>query len=141
MTEDRSHSFAGPSCLDEPYPYGQKGGILIVEEVQDLATHEARLCDPDGYRPPSCPRSGAQVHVHECRSRRVRNDEVAAVVIKVYRCADRATCGADWRILRGFPARWLQRCWRVIEKALERRASSPVPEGTSRRWRDRLTRG
>ena len=138
MTHDRSLSSALSSCLDEPYPSSQKGGTLIAAEVQDLATHQARLCDPDGYRPPNCPRCGARVHVHEFRSRRVHNDEVAEVVIKVFRCADRAECRAVWRVLPGFLARWLQRCWRVIEEALEHPASSPVPERTSRRWRARL---
>lgn len=138
MTEDRSLSSATSSCLDEPYPSSQKGGTLIVDEVQDLATHEARLCDPDGYRPACCPRCGAKVHVHECRFRRTRNDVMAWVAIKVYRCADRTECRAVWRILPGFLARWLQRCWRVIEAAVERPAFSPVPGRTCRRWRARL---
>ena len=80
-----------------------------MPEVRDLATHEARLCDPDGYRPACCQRCQGKVHVHECRARRTRNAEVASVPIRIYRYADREACGATWRILPGFLARWLQR--------------------------------
>jgi hypothetical protein len=43
------------SCLDKPYMSSQKGGTLIAEDVVDLQSHQARLCDPDGYRPKGCP--------------------------------------------------------------------------------------
>ena len=138
MTEDRSLSPAASSCLDEAYPSSQKGGTLIVPEVRDLATHEARLCDPDGYRPACCQRCQGKVHAHECRARRTRNAEVASVPIRIYRCADREACGATWRILPGFLARWLQRGWQVIEEALYGSAPSAVPGRTRRRWRVRL---
>jgi len=138
MTEDQSLSSAASSCLDEAYPSSQKGGTLIVAGVRSLKAHEELLCDPDGYRPPACPRCGAKLHVHDSCARELRNDERPCVGVRLYRCADRARCGAVWRVLPAFLPRWLRRRWSVIEAAIEEPASSSVPERTRRRWSRRL---
>jgi len=140
MTEDQSLSSAASSCLDAPYPSSQKGGTLIVAGVRSLEAHEQRLCDPDGYRPAACPRCGAKLHVQDSRTRQLRNDEQAYVGVKIYRCADRGRCGAVWRVLPAFLARWLRRRWSVIEAAIEDPTTSPVPKRTCRRWIRHLAR-
>lgn len=138
MTEDQSLSSAALSCLDKPYPSSQKGGTLIVAGVCSLEAHEELLCDPDGYRPAACPNCGAKLHVQDSRARQLRNDQMPCVGVRLYRCADRAHCGAVWRVLPAFLPRWLRRRWSVIEAAIEDPTSSPVPERTCRRWSRRL---
>jgi hypothetical protein len=123
-----------------------KGGTIIAEDVTDLATHQKRVCDPDGYRPSWCLRCGGHVlHVHDYAERRLRGPGTVLVVrIIRYLCADRS-CAASWRILPAFIARHLWRAWPVVEKAAmagpapeqtEERTS--VPASTVRRWRARL---
>ncbi len=121
-----------------------KGGTLIDEGVRDLATHERRVCDPDGYRPDRCPRCGYDVlHVH-CYPDRHPRGEVgmpAAVRIAQYMCAAPA-CGATWRVLPMFLARHLWRVWTTVERVVDDTpapaATPPVPARTERRWRSRL---
>jgi len=134
MTEDQSLSSATLSCLDRPYPSSQKGGTLIVAGVCSLEAHEELLCDPDGYRPAACLRCGAKLHANGFCSRQLRNDDAAAVLIRVYRCSDRTGCRAVWRVLPAFLPRWLHRRWPVIEAAIKDPASSPVPDRSCRRW-------
>jgi hypothetical protein len=131
------------ACLVRPRPSSQKGGTIVVEEVTDLATHERRLCDPDGYRPKFCPRCGeTTLHVHDYRSRSLRAEpgEPVARIVR-HRCIG---CEAIWRILPAFIARHLWRTWRVVEHTLraatplpaetETHRWPPVPERTRRRW-------
>ena len=148
-----------PACLILPYSSrpNQKGGTLIVEEVQDLKTHRRRLCSPDGYRPNECLRChGTVLHVHDYRERFPRRDPcVPAITVVRYQCVD---CGATWRVLPQFLPRLLWYGWRPIEAvvlpgpepmpepvpvpadrapvALSSRVQ--VPARTSRRWRARL---
>src|SRR5205085_6689698 len=61
------------ACLFRLRSSSQKGGTLIAEDVTDHATHERRICDPDGYRLPFCPRCGkGPLHVHHYRERVLR---------------------------------------------------------------------
>src|SRR5207253_2889976 len=58
------------ACLFRLRSSTQKGGTLIAEDVTEHAKHERRICDPDGYRPPFCPRCGkGPLHVHDYRER------------------------------------------------------------------------
>lgn len=132
-----------PPCLVRPYPSSQKGGTLIAEGVVDLATHRERLCNPDAYRPPQCPRCGHTVlHVHDYRERTLRA-EVAAAVVRVvrYRCTNKR-CRARWQILPQIIARWLWRTWVVVERVTVQAPPAPrlppVPARTVRRWAARL---
>jgi hypothetical protein len=130
------------SYLEGRYPSTQKGGTLIAEDVTDLETHERRLCDPNGYRPPVCLRCGHGVlHVHDYRGRVLRADPAQARTTVVrHRCA-LASCGARWLILPLLLARHLWRRWEVVEaSALGRRPAHwpTVPARTRRRWRARL---
>ena len=60
-------------CLVRLRSSTQKGGTLIAEAVTDYASHERLICDPDGYRPPFCPRCGGRrLHVHDYRERVLR---------------------------------------------------------------------
>jgi hypothetical protein len=134
----------GPeACLVRPCPSSQKGGTLIAEEVTEWAAHQLRLCDPDGYRPPRCPRCGHSVlHVHAYRERRLLGeDEPAVVRIVIHRCAQEE-CRATWRSLPLFLARRLWRTWRAVEQAVLPEAAAPsrakTPRRTVRRWRARL---
>jgi hypothetical protein len=84
----------------------QKGGTLIAEEVTDHATHEKRICDPDGYRPPFCPRCGeGPLHVHDYRERVLRA-EPGKPVTRIVRLLC-VSCQAIWQILPRFIARHL----------------------------------
>jgi hypothetical protein len=140
MSHDRLPPPCPPQCLYRPYPSSQKGGTLIAEEVTEPAAHHRRLCDPDGYRPPQCPRCGHHVlHVHGYRERRLPGEGVVRIVI--HRCIAQR-CQATWRILPLFLARWLWRTWRTVEQQVfgERGASAgpAIPGRTVRRWKARL---
>lgn len=138
---------AAPSCLMRLYSSkpGQKGGTLIAEDVHDLAAHERRLLDPDGYRPSRCPRCGHdRLHAHDLRLRMPRDQpRGSSIVIRRYACAAEA-CAACWQILPSFLARHLQRAWPTIEAASlsEVTTAAPpppmVPSSTTRRYRSRL---
>lgn len=143
-----------PKYLERPYPSSQKGGTLIAEDVTDLETHEQRLSDPDGYRPPCCPRCGhGRLHVHDYPSRVLRGEKVSeddakrvdAPSIRVirHRCANQ-TCKAVWRTLPALLARHLWRRWLVVEAATVGRRPHdwpPVPARSRRRWMARLRAG
>jgi hypothetical protein len=106
---------------------------LIVEDVNDLETHERRRCDPDGYRPAACPRCGYdKLHLHDYPERKV-----LAITLVRYLCPK---CEATWRMLPMFVARMLWRSWPVVEaKTLGSGPAAPtVPKRTVRRWRARL---
>lgn len=131
-----------PRYLQQGDASSQKGGTLIAEDVTDLATHQRRLSDPDGYRPSRCPRCGHGVlHVHDYRSRVLRADpEGAAIRVVRHRCMA-AECGARWLILPLLLACRLWRRWVVVDAATVGCRSPgwpPVPPRTRRRWRARL---
>lgn len=149
MSQDRLPPPEPEACLVRLRPSSQKGGTIVAEDVADLATHERRLCDPDGYRPKFCPNCRATtLHVHDYRERILRAEPgrpVASIVR--HECLG---CEAIWQILPAFIARHLWRTWRVVEHTLKgitpRRAETdggrwpPVPERTQRRWRARWLR-
>lgn len=143
MSRDRLPPPAPPECLVRPYPSSQKGGTLIAEDVHDMQEHARRLCDPDGYRPPWCPRCGHGVlHVHGYRERvLLAYPETPVATVVVHQCA-RAACGATWRILPAFIARRLWRAWVTVETETLHGTPSPsrppVPATTVRRWLARL---
>lgn len=146
MTHNRVSPPHPPACLVRPYPSSQKGGTLIAEDVLDRASHEARLADPDGYRPERCPRCGHEVlHIHDYRERRLRAEPGKPVIqIIRHRCPPPG-CGARWQTLPAFVARHLWRSWRVVEVAVGQTPASepathlpPVPKRSKRRWRARL---
>jgi hypothetical protein len=126
---------------------GQKGGTLIAEDVLDLAAHELRLLDPDGYRPLRCPRCGHGVlHAHDSRLRTPRDQpHGTSILIRRYVCAAEG-CAACWQVLPAFLARHLQRAWATIESVSLSEATTvaaptpppPVPASTARRYRSRL---
>jgi Domain of unknown function (DUF6431) len=134
------------ACLVRLRSSTQKGGTLIAEEVTDHPTHERRICNPDGYRPPFCPRCGERrLHVHDYRERVLRAEpgKPVATIVRLV-CV---SCGAIWQVLPLFIARHLWRTWNVVRHALSK-ASSPsepqhwpkVPLRTVRRWRQRWLR-
>lgn len=134
------------SCLVTSRVSRFKGGTLVDEDVRDLATHARRLCDPDGYRPKSCPRCEHRVlHVHCYPERRPRGDPLVPAVIRIiqYICAS-SDCSATWRILPMFLARHLWRTWSTVERTIKPadtpvpRDAPPIPERTERRWRARV---
>lgn len=123
-----------------------KGGTLIDEGVRDLDAHRRRVCDPDGYRPASCPSCGRRgLHVHCYPERRPRGDPSmpAVVTIVQYICAS-PDCGATWRILPMFLARHLWRTWATVERAVKPEDTPsphdapPIPAQTQRRWHARF---
>jgi hypothetical protein len=126
------------ACLTRPYPSSQKGGTLVAEDVVDLETHERRLACPELYRPKSCPRCGARLHIHDCRVRGLLEDPAVSTEVLRFRCADRQPCGATWQVLPAFIARHLWRSWRVVEEAVELPQRCAVPERSRRRWQARL---
>ena len=143
MSQDRLPPLEHEACLDRLRPSSQKGGTIVAEDVTDLATHERRLCDPDGYRPKFCPRCwGTALHVHDYRTRVLRADP-AGVGTRIVR-HDCVGCEAIWQTLPVFLARHLWRTWQVVERVLtgaepprtpgEVRRWPPVPERTERRW-------
>lgn len=137
------------SCLVHSRVSRYKGGTLIDEDVDDLESHERRVCDPDGYRPEACPTCSHRVlHVHSYRERHPRGEVGLPPVVRIvqYVCA-REDCGATWRVLPRFLARHLWWVWEAIEQAVRPEDdrggrgvadSVPVPEQTRRRWRARL---
>lgn len=141
MSRDRLTPPPAPACLEKRYLSSQKGGTLIAEDVDDLETHLARLCDPDGYRPSTCQNCAHPVlHVHDYRDRLLLSDpKTRAIRVIRYLCA---RCRATWRILPSFVTRHLWRSWRVVEAhGLDQRPppSWPkVPKRTRRRWRARI---
>jgi len=134
-------------CLVRLRSSSQKGGTIIAEDVTDLATHERRLCDPDGYRPAFCPRCrDTTLHIHDYRDRVLRGEPGLPVATTVrLECVG---CDAIWQILPAFIARHLWRTWRVVEHTLTGVATPvaplerwpPIPERTVRRWRARWLR-
>jgi hypothetical protein len=129
-------------------PSTQKGGTLIAEDVTDRATHDRRICDPDGYRPPRCPTCGERrLHVHDYRERQLRADPHTPVATIVrHECV---ACAAIWQILPAFIARHLWRTWDVVAHAVTGEArlapGAPprwptVPRRTVDRWRARWQR-
>ncbi len=137
------------ACLVRLRPSSQKGGTIIAEDVLDRATHERRVCDPDGYRPSFCPNCGEKtLHVHDYRTRTLRAEpgEAVATIVR-HACVG---CTAIWQILPAFIACHLWRSWRVVEHELssagavlampEMRRWPPVPKRTHRRWRARWLR-
>lgn len=139
MIEIRPLSPAEEACLRRAYPSTQKGGTLIAEDVQDLATHYQRLAQPDSYRPAGCTRCDSKLHIHDVRTRVLHGELARVVEVLRFRCADRERCGAAWQVLPGFLARWLWGTWARVADALAVAGHSPVPRRTRRRWRTRLT--
>ena len=149
MSRDRLPPPEPEACLVRLRPSSQKGGTIVAEDVTELAAHERRLCDPEGYRPKFCPRCGeTRLHVHDYRERVLRAEPgrpVASIVR--HECV---SCAAIWQTLPAFIARHLWRTWRVVERVLsgatppavelEARRWPPVPERTRRRWRARWLR-
>jgi hypothetical protein len=132
---------APPACLMQPYfrKPQQKGGTLIAEDVYDLAEHERRLADIDGYRPDCCCHCGhTNLQAHDFRLRSPRDQP--CLFIRRYLCV---CCRAGWQILPAFLARHLQRAWKVIEsiamETLTPPSAPPVPRTTIRRYRFRLS--
>lgn len=147
MSQERLPPPEPEACLVRLRSSSQKGGTIVAEDVTDLATHDRRLCDPDGYRPRFCPNClETTLHVHDYRERVLRAEPgrpVASIVRHV--CV---SCAAVWQTLPRFIARNLWRTWRVVERALtgsaapadENRRWPAVPERTRRRWRGRWLR-
>lgn len=143
MTDFRSPSPAAEACLCRPYPSTQKGGTWIAEDVHDLATHEARMEHPDGYRLAACLRCGAALHAHDERPRVLRGEAETLTAVRRYRCSDRSRCGAIWRVLPGFLARCLWGSWGRVGRAVMPRSASAIPASaiparTARRFSARL---
>lgn len=149
MSQDRLPPPRQEACLVRLRPSSQKGGTIIAEDVTDRATHDRRICDPDGYRPAFCPKCGDRtLHVHDYRDRVLRAEPGAPVARVVrHECVG---CDAIWQILPAFIARHLWRTWSVVERTLtgaepppptpETRRWPRVPERTRRRWRARWLR-
>lgn len=139
MTQNRVSPPPSPACLDRAAPASQKGGTLIAAEVMDRETHEARLADPDGYRPQECAHCRhRRLHVHDYPERVLRGvAEAPAVRVIRHRCV---RCGATWRTLPGFVAIALPRSWPTVEAAVaETPTRGPtIPARTRRRWLRRL---
>ena len=136
-------------CLVRLRSSTQKGGTLIAEAVTDYASHERLICDPDGYRPPFCPRCGGRrLHVHDYRERVLRAEPGPPVTRTVRLLC--VFCEAIWQVLPLFLARHLWRSWKVVRHTLMPDAqtsslSEPphwpkVPKRTVRRWRQRWLR-
>lgn len=147
MSQPRLPPLDAEACLVRLRPSTQKGGTLIAEEVTDWATHDRRICHPDGYRPACCPRCGERrLHVHDYRERQLRADpDTPVATIVRHACV---ACAAIWQILPAFIARHLWRTWDVVAHTLpegpdpsaDRRCWPRVPPRTARRWRARWQR-
>jgi len=149
MSQDRLPPPEQEACLVRLRPSSQKGGTIVAEDVTDLAAHERRLCDPDGYRPKFCPNClETTLHVHDYPERVLRAEPGRPVVSIVrHECVG---CEAVWQTLPAFIARNLWRTWRVVERTLMGARPEPaqddvrrwpsVPERTRRRWRARWLR-
>ena len=149
MSQNRLPPPESEACLFRLRSSTQKGGTLIAEDVTEHAKHERRICDPDGYRPPFCPRCGkGPLHVHDYRERVLRA-ELHKPVTPIVRLIC-VSCESIWQILPLFIARHLWRTWDVVRNALwpDHQASScskpphwpKVPPRTVRRWRARWLR-
>lgn len=149
MSHDRLPPPGHEACLVRRRPSSQKGGTILAEDVTDRATHDRRICDPDGYRPAFCPNCGERtLHVHDYRERILRAEpgEPVARVVR-HECVG---CQAIWQILPAFIARHLWRTWNVVEHTLTGAEPPPatlptrrwprVPERTRRRWQARWLR-
>jgi len=149
MSRDRLPPPRTEACLVRLRPSSQKGGTIVAEDVTDLATHEGRICDPNGYRPPFCPGCGGRrLHIHDYRERVLRAEpgKSRAKVVR-HVCVG---CRATWETLPAFIARHLWRSWHVVEQTLtgsgpgqatgEGRRWPRVAERTRRRWRARWLR-
>ncbi|SRR6266849_5497070 len=149
MSQDRLPPPDPEACLVRLRPSTQKGGTIIAEDVTERATHERRICDPDGYRPPFCPACGERhLHVHDYRERvlRAEPDTPVGTIVR-HACV---ACRAIWQVLPAFIARHLWRTWRVVAHTLTPDAGRPaaaeaprwpkVPGRTARRWRARWRR-
>ena len=132
MSRDRLPPPGEQACLVRLRSSMQKGGTIVAEDVTDLVTHERRLCDPDGYRPPFCPRCRyPTLHIHEYRWRRLLADpEHGLARVVRHECVG---CGAIWQVLPAFIARHLWRTWRVVEHTVME-ASPRAMRGGDRRW-------
>lgn len=145
MTDHRPPPPEPEDCLTQSRASRYKGGTLIVEDVRDLATHERRLAEPDGYRHDHCPCCGGRVlHVHDHPRRKPSGEPGMPLEITLarYICAD-PECRATWRMLPAFLARHLWRMWPTVERTVKARAPpppapAPIPRRTARRWRERL---
>ena len=147
MSQDRLPPPDGEACLVRLRPSTQKGGTIIVEDVTDWATHDRRVCTPDGYRPSFCPTCGEhRLHVHDYRERVLRADpDTPAATIVRHVCV---ACQAIWQVLPALIARHLSRTWPTIAHTLTPDAASApsacrwpsVPTRTVRRWRSRWQR-
>jgi hypothetical protein len=145
MTDHRPPPPEPEDCLTHARASRYKGGTLIAEDVHDLATHQRRLVDPNGYRPDHCPRCGGFVlHVHDYPRRKPIGEPGMPPEITIVRhiCADPA-CEATWRILPAFLARHVWRVWRTVERTLSEEGppappAERVPEQTAQRWRARV---
>ena len=136
------------ACLVRLRPSTQKGGTLIAEDVVDRATHDRRICDPDGYRPSACPTcGGSPLHIHDYRERILRAEPTTPVA-RIVRLTC-VTCGAIWQVLPALIACHLWRSWPTVAHALVPDAAPAptdpsrwpkVPTRTTRRWRARWER-
>jgi len=146
MSQNRLPPPRVEACLVRARPSSQKGGTIIAEDVTDRATHERRICDPDGYRPAFCPNCREKtLHVHDYRERKLLAEpgELVAKVVR-HECVG---CESIWQILPAFIARHLWRSWRVVEHTLSGVGPTPetgrwprIAERTRRRWRRRWLR-
>ena len=130
-------------CLFRPYASSQKGGTLIAADVENLATHLARVHSPDGYRPARCPTCGHPVmHVHDYRTRQCQLANAPPVIPIARHCCAHPDCGARWQTLPAFLARHLHFNWPRVEENCEDRTSrrdGRLPScKTVCRWLDRL---
>lgn len=133
---------ATPLCLVRPYRANpsQKGGTLIAQHVTTLEGHERLVADPDGYRHdvcenPACLASSC-LHCHENRTRVLNGERcIRLIPIRIYRCV---CCGAVWRVLPAFVARYLHRDWSTVQTAVESPETSKLPPSTLDRWLARL---
>lgn len=144
MSQQRPPPPEPEQCLTRTRVSRYKGGTLIAEDVLDLATHQRRLADPDGYRPAECPRCGCRVlHVHDYPERTPIGDaDIVVIRLVRYICADE-DCEATWRTLPAFVARHLWRTWSTVERSVlgdvpKKRDAPPIPKRTEQRWRARL---
>jgi hypothetical protein len=127
MSQDRLPPPDREACLVRLRASTQKGGTIIVEDVTDWATHDRRICDPDGYRPAFCPTCrGTHLHVHDYRERLLRADPDQPVVTTVRHAC--VACEAIWQVLPAFIARHLWRTWRVVAHTLTPDDGRPSPE-------------
>ena len=149
MSQDRLPPPDPEGCLLRLRPSTQKGGTIIAEDVTAWATHDRRICNPDGYRPPFCPTCGERrLHVHDYRERVLRAEpDIRVATIVRHTCV---TCQAIWQVLPAFLARHLWRTWRVVAHTLTPDDGPPSPvepqrwprvlPRTARRWRARWQR-